>query len=120
LTKLYDLNQSAYEQYVEQVKGNRNTSYETARKKLSRNLHLAAKKFSLIHFLKGENQYIYGNLKIVEKLGEIIEIENNSKVKVKNWIKDEYLYDKITREFNISDNKFRHKPKNKSTYSMYS
>ena len=110
--KIYDLSGEAYRKYIKEVKGNKHKSPHQVQLKLSRNIHLAAKIIKLKHFLKGEQVFIYGNLKIIVKGEEIVDIENFTKETVEGWEKDEAEYIRVSRLLGIRDNKFSKKKKN--------
>jgi hypothetical protein len=95
------------------VKGNMNVSFDQARRKLTRNILLAAERKSLKNTLKRRREFIYGNMRIIVKSGTIIEIENYIIDVVPNWTKDEEKYERITKELGI------HEDKNKKRKYIY-
>jgi hypothetical protein len=105
--RLLKLKQSAYDTYREQVKGNANITYDQAIRKLTRNVLLAVERISLKNILKCEQQYIYGNLRIIVRFGTIIEIENHIQDVVPGWVLDQKKYEQISKELGIYENKFK-------------
>lgn len=104
--KLFNLKKSAYEYYRLNTRDNENTSFELAQKKLTRNIHLAAKKESVSNTLKLQQEYIYGNMKIIVRFGAIVEIDNNPKHAIDGWYLNRKKYIKLSKELGIDDNKF--------------
>jgi hypothetical protein len=99
--RIYDLSWSAFQEYKEQVKGNKYTSFEIAQKKLSRNIACGVKRKTLKSTLQLKQEFIYGELRIVVRLGEIIKIENHIKDPVKGWKKDYQKYIRISKALKI-------------------
>lgn len=66
--KIYQLGKGVYQYYKSNVKGNEDTPYELAQRKLTRNIALAAK--------VNEEYYMYGNLHIVLNGNTIVKIMN--------------------------------------------
>lgn len=109
MIKLYDLKAEAYEEYRTQVKGNENTPYDLARKKLTRNVLLGVKKKGVLNTLTLKQEYIYGNLKIVMRFGTIVKIENHTTDVVKGWKLNKKEYERLSKELGITDSKFKKK-----------
>lgn len=105
--RLLNLKESAFNQYREQVKGNTNISFDQARRKLTRNILLAAERKRLKNFIRCQQEWIYGNLKIIVRFGTIIEIENHIKDIVPGWTLDQQKYERISKELGIYENKFK-------------
>jgi hypothetical protein len=100
--KLFNLKNSAYEQYRQTVKGNETITYEQAQKKLTRNVLLSVRKKSLSNTLKLQQEYIYGYMRIIVRFGIIVEIENKIKDTIPRWSKDKEKYIKISKELGIN------------------
>ena len=109
MIKVYDLTAEAYETYRQSVKGNEETSYDLARKKLTRNIKLGVKKKGVLNFLKLQQEFIYGNLKITVKSGSIVKIENHTADVVKGWKLNKKEYERLSNELGIPDSKFKKK-----------
>ena len=90
-----------------------NVSFDQARRKLTRNILLAAERKSLKNTLKRQREFIYGNMRIIVKSGTIVEIENYITDVVPDWTKDEEKYEQITKELGI------HEDKNKKRKYIY-
>lgn len=103
--KILGLTKEAYRQYKQTVKDNHKTSFDQARRKLTRNTKLGVKQKSLFNWFKGQQAYIYGQLKIVVKEDTIIEVENDKKYEIKDWVKDEEEYNHLSKKLNIKDYK---------------
>jgi hypothetical protein len=102
---LLEIKQSAFEYYRNNVRGNETISYEQAQKKLTRNVILAAERKRLKNFIRCEQEYVYGCLKIIVRFGTIVEIENYITDIVLDWTKDEEKYEQITKELGITEDK---------------
>ena len=113
MIKLYDLKAEAYEEYRQSVKGNTETSYDLARKKLTRNILLGVKKKGVLNTLTLKQEYIYGNLKITVKFGSIVKIENHTTDVVSGWKLDKKEYERLSKVLDIPDSKFKHNYKKK-------
>lgn len=109
MIKVYDLTAEAYEEYRTQVKGNSETSYELARKKLTRNVLLGVKKKGVLNTLTLKQEYIYGNLKIVMRFGTIVKIENHTADTVSGWKLNKKEYERLSKLLDIPDSKFKKK-----------
>lgn len=109
MIKVYDLTAEAYETYRQTVKGNKETSYDLARKKLTRNIKLGAKKKGVLNFLKLQQEYVYVNLKILVKSGSIVKIENHTTDTVEGWKCNKKEYERLSKELGIPDSKFKKK-----------
>jgi hypothetical protein len=107
LIRLLNLKESAFNYYRTNVKGNLNISFEQAQKKLSRNVLLAVERTSLKNILKCQQEWIYGNLRIIVRFGTIIEIENHIQDVVPGWVCDQKKYEAISKELGIYENKFK-------------
>ncbi|KON87456.1 hypothetical protein AF332_11870 [Sporosarcina globispora] len=103
--KILGLTKEAYREYKGTTRDNHKTSYDQARRKLTRNVKLGEKQKSLFNWLKGQQEYIYGQLKIVVKEDTIIEVENDKKHEIKDWVKDEEEYNHLSKKLNIKDYK---------------
>ena len=100
--KIYEITPEALDYYRKNTKGNENKPEGVVVLKLSRNIHLAHKEKKL-----SETIYTYGNLRIVTRLGKIIEINNSPNNKVKGWVEDMQEYNRVSKLLGIRDNKFK-------------
>jgi hypothetical protein len=105
--RLLNLKESAFKTYKNEVKGNLNISFDQAQKKLTRNVLLAVERTSLKNILKCQQEWIYGNLRIIVRFGTIIEIENHIQDVVPGWTCDQKKYEAISKELGIYENKFK-------------
>lgn len=103
--KILGLTKEAYRQYKETTRDNYKTSFDQARRKLTRNIKLGVEKKSFINWLKRQQVYIYGQLKIVVKEDTINEVVNDKKYEIKGWVKDEEEYKHLSKKLNIKDYK---------------
>ncbi|MGG2091333.1 hypothetical protein AB1283_01025 [Bacillus sp. S13(2024)] len=104
--KLLKLTAKAYMEYCYTVKGNERTTFDQAKRKLSRNVQLV-KEAAPDRIVRGlfYNTYHYGNMKITVRLGKIIKVEN-SKGKPVKWKFPKERYIELSKEFGITDSKF--------------
>ena len=100
--KIYEITPEALDYYRKNTKGNYHKPEGVVVLKLSRNIHLAHKEKKL-----SETIYTYGNLRIVTRLGKIIEISNSPNNKVKGWVEDMQEYNRVSKLLGIRDNKFK-------------
>lgn len=114
--ELYNLKNSAYQMYKLTVKGNMNVSFDQARRKLTRNILLAAERKNLKNKLKRQREFIYGNMRIIVKSGTIVEIENYITDTNPDWTKDEERYEQISKELGIYEDKKQNGKKRKYIY----
>lgn len=100
--KVLGLSKKAYNYYIENVKGNKSTSYELAAKKLSRNLKMS-KPVDQTFFqrLIRTQTFRYGNLFITVKSGTIVKILNHKGKTLPGWKKYASVYKKWNKRFEI-------------------
>lgn len=111
--KVLDLKESAFEEYRTQVKGNTNISFELAQKKLTRNVLLAAENKSWKNKLLLQREYLYGHLRIIVRLGEIIKVENHIDEVDPSWWLNQKKYIYLSRALGIKQDKYKPKKKKK-------
>ncbi|MFS1518603.1 hypothetical protein V1503_19380 [Bacillus sp. SCS-151] len=102
--KLLKLADEVYEYYRGNVKGNHNTSFDLARRKITRNVHLAKRlhQNNLFNRLKGIKKYQYGNLHIIVKRDTVIHIVNYKGTTLHNdWNFDKKKYKQLSVELGI-------------------
>lgn len=100
--RLYKLTKNSYDYYRQNVKGNEFTTYNQARKKLTRNILLSSNKMLCGD---GDTIFFYGNLEIrVNKANKIILLKNNHSI---NYIfrVDRDKYNELNELLGITDNK---------------
>lgn len=100
--KIYEITPEALDYYRKNTKGNQYKPEGVVVLKLSRNIHLAHKEKKL-----SETIYTYGNLRIVTRLGKIIELSNSRDNKIEGWKEDKEEYNRISKLLGIRDNKFK-------------
>jgi len=99
---ILSLTKKAYDYYIDNVKNNKNTSYEVARKKLTRNVQMAEKLDQTFYQkLLGSQIYRYGNLYLTVKRGAIVKILNIKGKTIPGWKKDNNLYEELNKSFSI-------------------
>jgi hypothetical protein len=75
--------------------------------KLNRNVLLAVERKNIKNTLKCRHEYIYGYMRIITRFGTIIDVENHINDPIPTWKKDEKMYDQISKQLGIYDNKFK-------------
>lgn len=89
-----------FKYYKEQVEGNDSITLEQARKKMTRNMHLAAKADSTgFHSQK----YMYGSLHFVVSDRGVITWIKNRQFTPQNWESDKEKYVQLSEELGIED-----------------
>ncbi|MFB5758964.1 hypothetical protein [Paenibacillus medicaginis] len=99
--KLYQLSGNVLNTYRAKVKGNEFASAALVRRKLTRNIMLAAK----VPYKDGEGAelYMYGNLHIWVKGNKIIEIRNMKGKQFSRWFfKDQKRYEELNEMLEIN------------------
>lgn len=98
--ELLELTDKVYHYYRKNVKGNINITEDQARRKITRNMHLAFK-----YKDDGTNKsYSYGCLRFTVKNGKVIWIKNWMK-KHKVWEMDAKKYTELSKAYGIEDYK---------------
>lgn len=104
--KLLDLSYKAYTQYMEQVRGNENISFDQAQRKLSRNVLLVVET-APERVVRGlfSTKYKYGNLTIVVRNRKIVKVVNY-KGKPVGWKINKQRYTELSKELGIVSSKY--------------
>jgi hypothetical protein len=95
--KMLELKRGVYYYYKHNVRGNRYIDFDTARKKLSRNVELATSQGFDGY---GREILLYGNLEIVVKDDKIIWIQNHKGENMPYKV-DEKRYDKLNKKYGL-------------------
>ena len=98
--KIYEITPEALDYYRKHVKGNQNQPEGVVVMKLARNIHLGHKQKKL-----SETIYTYGYLKIVTRLGKIVEISNHPDNQVDEWTPNMNEYKRVSKLLGIPDYK---------------
>ena len=98
--KIYEVTPEALDYYRKHTKGNQNQPEGVVVMKLARNIHLGHKQKKL-----SETIYTYGNLKIVTRLGKIVELSNHPDNKIKDWTPNMEEYRRVSKQLGIPDYK---------------
>lgn len=97
--ELFKLRRKAYEQYCNVTNDNSDTTFETAQKKLTRNIMLSMK----VELRKKSTLYIYGHLHIFTNGKNRITWIKNIKNTHDWFYKDEKEYDRLNKLLKIED-----------------
>lgn len=100
IKKPLKLSKIAYERYCKNVKGNSETTYQQANKKLTRNVIMASK-FKWKNAMSSKNRFIfnYGFLQIDVSGNTIVTVKNMQPFK--KFVKSEFLYNKLNKKLGI-------------------
>jgi hypothetical protein len=104
--KILKLPYELYEYYKTCVRDNENITRDQAARKLTRNVLLAKEvpPRNTLEQLIGNKMYHYGSLHIVVRRGKIVHINNHQGKKAHDgWVKDEQLYQELTKKLEIVD-----------------
>lgn len=99
MTKLFSITDNVYSAYKKGVRGNSDTTYDMARRKLTRNI-LMADDITPKRFSSGYKVYQYGQLRMYVSGGQIHWLKNNC-LTGKKFIKDKQLYDELNIKLGI-------------------
>ena len=102
--KIFEITPEALDYYRKNTLNNSNKPEWVVVMKLARNIHLAHKQKKL-----SETIYTYGNLKIVTRLGKIVELNNSPDNEIEGWKLDKKEYRRISKLLGIKDDKFKKK-----------
>jgi hypothetical protein len=104
--ELLNLTNKAFRYYSKRVKGNEDITYDLARRKLTRNVMLAAEipPRDQSDLEKGNKLYHYGNLHILVKGDWVINIKNHRNTNsYTGWELDRFKYVELTIALGIVD-----------------
>jgi hypothetical protein len=96
--KINNLSPGAYRYYIHNVRGNENTDFETARRKLSRNIQLGIKAPKVEG--KPDGIYYYGNLTI-KLVNDTIVWLNNYHRPLHSLLCTDEEYNKASEEYSV-------------------
>lgn len=103
--KLLQMGKGIFKYYRENVKGNENTPYKIAQRKLTRNAKMAVK----VKISDSKTLYLYGELHILVDGNKITKIINH-KGDNANWFwKDLNLYNELNHKLGINEPKQKRK-----------
>jgi hypothetical protein len=97
--ELLKLKRKVEEYYRNNVKGNKNISYDQIRRKMTRNMLLAKKEDSTGYPCQ---MYKYGSLWFLVKDGKVVWMKNKCKVP-EDWVLDKDKYNKLNKELGIEE-----------------
>jgi hypothetical protein len=104
--ELLNLTNKAFRYYSKRVKGNEDITYDLARKKLTRNVILAAEipPRHQSDVEKGNKLFHFGNLHILVKDGWVINVKNHRHTNnYTGWELDRFKFVELTIELGILD-----------------
>lgn len=101
--RLLTINNKSFEYYKKYVKGNKNISYDQARRKMTRNMHLAYQyQTSVTSEGRVIKHYTYGNLCFSVIKNEVVSIDNYRPIHSK-WKQDYPKYLALSKRFGIHE-----------------
>lgn len=101
--KLLSINNKSFTYYRKYVKGNRHISYDQARRKMTRNMHLAYQyRVSITPEGRVVKHYTYGNLCFGIIGNEVVSIDNYQPIH-SEWKQDYPKYLALSKRFGIDE-----------------